>query len=113
MTTQDFLPIVLEQREEFLQETFANKITRAEEAQIDLKSKLAQVVIGVRRSGKSTLCRKVLREANVNAAFVNFDDERLAELQRDDLNTLLSTLYMVYGDFNYLLLDEVQNVNGW
>ncbi len=70
MTTQDFLPIVAEQREEFLSEDFTEIITLAEEKQIDLNSKLAQVVIGVRRSGKSTLCRKMLREAKVTAAYI-------------------------------------------
>ena len=65
MTTEELLPIVAEQREEFLNEDFSTLCFRTEEEQIDLKSRLAQVVIGVRRSGKSTICRKVLREAKV------------------------------------------------
>jgi predicted AAA+ superfamily ATPase len=113
MTTQELLPIVAEQKEEFLSEDFASFCPREEERQIDLKSHLAQVVIGVRRSGKSTMCRKVLREANVKAAYVNFDDERLAKTQTSDLNNILEALYIVYGDFQYLFLDEVQNVEGW
>lgn len=113
MTTQDFLPIVAEQREEFLNEDMTGLCPRQEEEQINLKSKLAQVVIGVRRSGKSTLCRKVLRKSGVRAAYINFDDERLENVGREDLNTLLEALYFVYGDFEYLLLDEVQNVDGW
>lgn len=113
MTTQDLLPIVADQREEWLNEDFSKTIARAEEKEINLGSKLAQVVIGVRRSGKSTLCRKVLREANVKAAYINFDDERLENMKREDLNTLLSALYVIYGDFDYLLLDEIQNVDGW
>lgn len=113
MTSQDFLPIVAEQREEFLDEDFTDKITRAEERQIDLNSKLAQIVIGVRRSGKSTLCRKVMREAKVAAAYINFDDERLVNLGSEDLNAILSALYTIYGEFDYLLLDEVQNVESW
>ena len=71
------------------------------------------MVIGVRRCGKSTLCRKVLRKAKGVAAYVNFDDERLENMQREDLNNLLQALYIVYGDFRYLLLDEIQNVDGW
>ncbi len=113
MTTQELLPIVAEQKEEFLSEDFASFCPREEERQIDLKSHLAQVVIGVRRSGKSTMCRKVLREANVKAAYVNFDDERLAKTQTSDLNNILEALYIVYGDFQYLFLDEVQNIEGW
>lgn len=113
MTTQELLPIVAEQKEEFLSEDFASFCPREEERQIDLKSHLAQVVIGVRRSGKSTMCRKVLREANVKAAYVNFDDERLAKTQTSDLNNILEALYIIYGDFQYLFLDEVQNIEGW
>lgn len=113
MTTQELLPIVAEQKEEFLSEDFASFCPREEERQIDLKSHLAQVVIGVRRSGKSTMCRKVLREANVKVAYVNFDDERLAKTQTSDLNNILEALYIVYGDFQYLFLDEVQNIEGW
>ena len=107
------MPIVAEQREEFFSEDMSGLCTRAEETLCDLDSKLAQVVIGVRRSGKSTLCRKVLRECGRAAAYVNFDDERLEAAGRADLNKLLEALYIVYGDFQYLMLDEVQNVDGW
>ncbi len=113
MTTQELLPVVAELQQEFLQENITGLCKREEEEQIDLKSKLAQVVIGVRRSGKSTLCRKVLREAGVKTAYINFDDERLEGLHREDLNNILEALYIVCGEFQYLLLDEVQNVDGW
>ena len=113
MTKQELLPIVAEQREEFLSEDFSTLCQRVEEKQIDFNSKLAQVVIGVRRSGKSTLCRKVLWESGVNAAYINFDDERLENVKTSDLNTILEALYVIYGNFQYLLLDEVQNVDGW
>ena len=113
MTTQELLPIIADQKDEFLNEDFTGICSRDEEKLVDLKSRLAQVVIGVRRSGKSTLCRKVLREANVNAAYVNFDDERLENVQTSDLNNILEALYIVYENFDYLLLDELQNVDGW
>ena len=52
-------------------------------------------------------------EAKINYAFINFDDDRLANIRIDDLNTVLTCLYRIYGDFEYLFLDEVQNVDGW
>ena len=113
MSKEELIQVLADQQEEFLSEKFDSTIARAEEKSVNLESSLAQVVIGVRRSGKSTLCRKVLREANVKAAYVNFDDERLAEMERTDLNTMLSALYVLYGEFEYLLLDEIQNVEGW
>lgn len=89
-------------------------VKRSEEALFEFDSPLAQVVIGVRRSGKSTLCHKVLLEHRVNYGYANFDDDRFAKLQTEDLNTLLSCIYQVYGtDIQYIFLDEIQNVDGW
>ncbi|MBR6198668.1 MAG: AAA family ATPase [Spirochaetales bacterium] len=38
---------------------------------------MAQVVIGVRRSGKSILCTNLLQKSDKTFAYINFDDERL------------------------------------
>ena len=46
-------------------------------------------------------------------AYVDFDDERLALLRAEQLNDVLEVLYKIYGDFNCLFLDEIQNVEGW
>lgn len=78
-----------------------------------MNSKKAQVVIGVRRSGKSILCFNALHKSGVNYAYVNFDDERLAKIASDHLNDVLRCLYQIYGDFTHLFLDEAQNVEGW
>lgn len=51
--------------------------------------------------------------ANVNFAYVDFDDERLAGLGTSQLNDVLEVLYKVYGDFKYVFLDEIQNIEGW
>lgn len=86
---------------------------RREEDLIDLKSPQAQVVIGVRRSGKSTLCYNTLTHSGVRFAYVNFDDERLIQLTGNDLNDVLEVLYKIYGEFNYLFIDEIQNIPEW
>ena len=86
---------------------------RKETVLVDTKSTQAQVVIGVRRSGKSTLCYQALQNAGVKYAYADFDDERLVELKANQLNDVLEILYKIYGDFNYLFLDEIQNVKGW
>ena len=88
-------------------------ISRREEICFDLNSQLAQIVIGVRRSGKSTICHKMLMQNKINYAYVNFDDERLYNLKTEDLNVVLEALYMVYGDFKYLFCDEIQNIPSW
>lgn len=86
---------------------------RKEEDLIDPDSPQAQVVIGVRRSGKSTLCYNALIRKGVKFAYVNFDDERLINLTAADLNDVLEVLYKINGDFNYLFIDEIQNIPEW
>ncbi len=86
---------------------------RREEQIIDLDSPQAQVVIGVRRCGKSTLCFQALQHHGKTFAYVDFDDERLAGLQVGQLNDILEVLYKIHGDFQYVFLDEIQNVEGW
>ena len=113
MNTNQLLEVLGDQKLELaamLQEPFCD---RKEEQLINLQSKKAQVVIGVRRSGKSTLCIQALRKANVNFAYINFDDERLASLKADNLNEALRCLYQIYGQFNHLFIDEIQNINEW
>lgn len=105
--------VLAEQYEELVALRKMELCPRAEEKLVDLDSNLAQVIIGVRRSGKSTLCFNVLKSLNEKFAYVNFDDERFSELQTSGLNTILEGLYKIYGDFNYLFLDEIQNIEGW
>ena len=105
--------ILADQAEEL---TLKNKLRfcqRKEEDLIDLQSTQAQVVIGVRRSGKSTMCYNALTRKGVKFAYVNFDDERLIHLTGDDLNDVLEMLYKINGDFNYLFIDEIQNIPEW
>lgn len=113
MKISDIEKVLLEQQDELEALDGEVLIHRPEEDLINLKSKLAQVVIGVRRSGKSTLCFNALRKAGVHYAYANFDDERLEELETQDLDNVLQTLYKIYGKFDYLFLDEIQNIDGW
>jgi predicted AAA+ superfamily ATPase len=105
--------VILDQQKEVKGIKHKLLIARREETLFDLNSSLAQIALGVRRSGKSTLCHKVLKQNNINYAYINFDDERLYDLQAQELNTVLKVLYMVYGDFKYLFLDEIQNIPSW
>ncbi|MDE5989630.1 MAG: ATP-binding protein [Duncaniella sp.] len=105
--------ILADQAEELALKQTLHFCQRKEEDRIDLNSPQAQVVIGVRRSGKSTLCYNALTRKGVKFAYVNFDDERLIHLTADDLNDVLEVLYKINGDFTYLFIDEIQNIPEW
>lgn len=113
MTATALEQILRDQQEELFSRDESQLVTRREEQEFDLESQLAQIVIGVRRCGKSTLCQKVLKESGVNFAYVNFDDETLASLQADQLNDVIQALYRIYGQFTHLFMDEIQNVSKW
>lgn len=105
--------ILTDQKEELQHLMKQSFCRRREEDLIDLHSSMAQVVIGVRRSGKSTLCLNALKHAEVKFAYINFDDENFAAITAADLNTMLEVLYKIYGDFQHLFIDEIQNVGEW
>ncbi|MCR4835431.1 MAG: ATP-binding protein [Bacteroidaceae bacterium] len=108
------LQVLAEQQEEIKGYKPQKWVARKEEALFEFETKMAQVVIGVRRSGKSTLCHKVLMERGIRYGYVNLDDDRLADMKTEDLNTVLSCVYQLYGtDIPYLVLDEIQDVDGW
>jgi hypothetical protein len=114
MDEKIILEVLAEQKEEISGFDVNDWCPRMEEEQFELDSPLAQVVIGVRRSGKSTLCHKVLLQNHIRYAYVNLDDDRLLGFKTSDLNILLGCIYQLYGqDISYFLLDEMQNVEGW
>lgn len=74
-----------------------------------LKSHQIKLITGPRRAGKST--EALLMLAGRNFAYLNFDDGQLLKYWDEDI--AWNALKTVYGQFEYLLLDEVQNLDGW
>jgi uncharacterized protein len=74
-------------------------------------SKLIKIVLGVRRSGKSTLCKKSV--FSDTTAYVNFDDERLVGLDAKDLNSVFEVLNTIYPKVHCYFFDEIQNIDKW
>jgi hypothetical protein len=58
MDMNTYKQVLLDQQKEKNEILLENLTARREEVYFDLNSLLAQIVIGVRRSGKSTICHK-------------------------------------------------------
>src|SRR3989344_278404 len=106
--------IIKEQREELVEiEQKEHIIPR--EALTTAKKSLVHpnilAILGIRRCGKS-LFSYLLVKGN-SFGYINFDDERLAGITSDDLNNVLEAFYSLYGDIEYIILDEIQNVPHW
>ncbi|MCX8182999.1 MAG: ATP-binding protein [Crenarchaeota archaeon] len=108
--------VVASQREEMESLFAAEKIIERDVDAEKLRSFLSQpnilTVLGVRRCGKSLLSWMLLR--GLKFGYVNFFDERLAGFEAKNLGNLLEAFYQLYGtDLEYMVLDEIQHVNGW
>jgi len=83
----------------------------------------ANVVIGMRRSGKTWFCYQQMRELlekgleKERLLYLNFEDERLLPFSANDFQLILETYYRKFPAFKskqcYLFLDEVQRIEGW
>lgn len=110
----DLKVIIKEQRQEIEKIEKKEKIIereRLKEAKTFLSHPNIVVVTGIRRCGKSIF--SYLLEKNNKFAYINFDDERLSEVTGKELNKILEAFYELYGDVEYIILDEIQNVSGW
>lgn len=103
--------IVLNQRKERDELLSRPYLTRRSNQNVDLllNSHLIKLITGPRRVGKSTQALLMLR--NKNFAYLNFDSQPLLDAWDADL--VLRMLDDVYPGYEYLLLDEVQNLDSW
>ena len=74
-----------------------------------LNSNLIKLITGPRRVGKSTQALLMLRDTNF--AYLNFDNYSLLDAWDADL--VMRMLDDVYPGYEYILLDEVQNLDAW
>ncbi len=107
--------VVVNQREE-MEELFSKE--RIIERNVDvpgLKDFISHpnilAILGVRRSGKSLFSWMLLDGENYG--YINFFDERLSGFGVEDFERLLQAFYELYGDVEYFIFDEIQNVPGW
>ena len=76
-----------------------------------LKKPFVFITTGIRRCGKSIF--SILLAKDTKYGYLNFDDERLRSIDTDDLDKVIEAMYYLYDEFDYVILDEIQNVSGW
>lgn len=76
-----------------------------------LDSDLIKVILGPRRAGKSVFSLMLLKDWPF--AYFNFDDEAISGQGTFNYDELMRELHFAYGDFKYILFDEIQNLPKW
>lgn len=109
---QTLLEVMLENREEVM---LHNVLPR----NISLEGFDRQVLVGVRRAGKSYILyghiQKLISTGKTwdEIIYLNFEDERLGGMDLSDFNKILEVHQQISNKRPMLFLDEVQNVEGW
>lgn len=96
------------ERDELLSRPYQQRCTKFDADEL-LQNPLIKLITGPRRVGKSVFALLMLQGKNF--AYLNFDDSQLLEKWDEDL--VMSALDDVYPDYDFMLLDEVQNLPGW
>ncbi len=110
-----FLSEIIEEQAEILESANAGYRRHAlQELQAAIKSPQIVVITGMRRCGKSTLLRQILKSRfDKKAFYFSFEDERLLHFTVDDFNLLYEALIEFYGEQSTFFLDEIQNIEHW
>ena len=79
---------------------------------ISFKEGFALIISGIRRSGKSTLAMQASKKLN-KFYYFNFEDPRVKGIDAQDLVKLDAVLKEMFGETDYYVFDEIQNVGDW
>lgn len=116
MNTADIKRVIQDQKEEkeklFTEQKIIEREAGTDKAKKALSHPNIYAILGLRRCGKSVYSQTILQKEK--HAYLNFDDETLYGLKTKDLDTVLKAFYELYGtDLQYIILDEIQNIEGW
>jgi len=113
MDNKELKQVLIDQQAEFKEISATTGFRLEADRLVNLvaNSKLAKVILGVRRSGKSTLCQQVLQQFEVG--YVNFDDERLIGVEAAHLQSIMVILHELKPAATHFYFDEIQNITGW
>ena len=96
------------ERDELLSRPYQQRHTKYDADEL-LQNPLIKLITGPRRVGKSVFALLMLQGKNF--AYLNFDDNQLLEKWEEDL--AMSALDDVYPNYDFMLLDEIQNLPDW
>lgn len=95
------------------------KGVKLQEREISIDPAGNYVFVGIRRAGKTYMLyqhiQQLLREGHdiSEILFVNFEDERISDIRKDELHTIIDAYRELFAHEPIIFLDEIQNVEGW
>src|SRR3989344_6553775 len=110
INTEDLRRIILKQKEEI--EKLDGTIRRdiLDEILSWFKDNRVIIITGIRRCGKSTILKEIIKSKQ-NYCYVNFEDERFLDFQAQNFEELNEILIEIYNNPKIYLFDEIQNID--
>jgi len=108
---KDVLKSILLSQQEWLNPE-EKEIPREQLAKFSVLPPFAYLLTGVRRSGKSTLLKQLMRQHG-SLNYFNFEDSRTAGFEVSDFGILEELFSELTGIEPILFFDEIQNIPGW
>ncbi len=109
INTQDLRKIVLKQKEEIQKLDGTIKRDILDEILSWFKDNRVIILTGIRRCGKSTILKQIMKNRE-NYCYVNFEDERFLDFKAQDFETLNEILIELYNNPKIYFFDEIQNI---
>lgn len=113
MITKELLKQVLtEQRLDLLKKETGILREALEQVQKKIHLPHVHVITGIRRCGKSTLLRQIIKKYYNDEDFyyLNFEDERLLNFDPSAFNLVYETMVELFGPKKTFFIDEIQHV---
>ena len=109
INTQDLRIIALKQKEEMKKLNGTIKRDILDEILKWFKDNRVIILTGIRRCGKSTILRQIMKQKE-NFCYVNFEDERFLNFKAQDFEKLNEVLIEIYNNPKIYFFDEIQNI---
>lgn len=100
------------------QQAFIGSIT-LQARDVTFEENANYVLVGMRRAGKSYMLYQHIQQLVAQGhqmeemLFVNFEDERIADMTKEDLHLVIDAYRELFAHKPFIFLDEIQNVEGW
>ncbi len=107
--------VLAEQRDSILKRDFGIERELLKEIESKIRLPHAVVITGIRRCGKSTLLRQIIKKFYADSEFyyISFEDERLLNFRAEDFNLIFEALIELFGEKKTFFIDEIQNVENF
>ncbi len=115
LSKEQLKQILIDQKKSILKKPLG--IEREILTEITKKTRLPHIMVltGLRRSGKSTLLRQIIKKhyQDNNFYYINFEDERLFNFNAENFNDMYEVLLELFGKQKTFFIDEIQNVENF